>query len=551
MECSVCTEKFNKTTRKPIECETCNYTACFCCVKAYFKSSELFPCCMSCKTQFSRKFIGKTLSPTFVKGDLLQFEQNRLFEVESKLLPNTQEKVKHQMNVIDPLEEFCVVEEKKYRDLAVKNDKLLLVKKNLTKSLYWYEVLQKPELNDDVAQHKFDELIEQRDVPHTKVDYLYAIEQLIIQSANFMKYKRDKISPMTRKIIIWYRSFVIDESAPTVDDNTLFIKQCPKDDCKGFLCSAQWNCGLCDVKVCKDCHEIKLDTHVCLPENVASADELTRSTKGCPGCGYSIHKILGCDQMWCTHCHVAFSWNTRKIIESGIHNPHFYEWQRAQSALGNIPREPGDILCGGVMGQQQFQTWCRNTVSLLIQGNGKIENWRIKFAQKFKAFHESVLRVERHEIPTYNNLLGNHNCDIRIKYLMEKIDIKEFKKLILMRHKITEKQTTIRDILMTYRDAGTDIMNSLVNNVVTHSEALDMMTALVNHVNEAFVLLSEEFGCSTRCIEKTHWSIWFEIGYLPASKVKKMSDERREYLKTGSIFDKDRVSFCRAPLKVV
>ena len=49
--------------------------------------------------------------------------------------------------------------------------------------------------------------------------------------------------------------------------------------------------------------------------------------------------------MFCTACNdCAFDWVTGRI-ETVIHNPHYYEFQRQRNA-GQAPRVAGDILCG-------------------------------------------------------------------------------------------------------------------------------------------------------------------------------------------------------------
>jgi hypothetical protein len=112
--------------------------------------------------------------------------------------------------------------------------------------------------------------------------------------------------------------------------------------------------------VCPDCFEIighnKEIDHVCKEDNLKSAELIKKETKGCPKCGVRIFKISGCDQMWCTECKVAFSWNTGKIVVDGvIHNPHFYQYMQNNNTggvgvgVGVAPRNPGDVLCGGLL----------------------------------------------------------------------------------------------------------------------------------------------------------------------------------------------------------
>lgn len=72
-----------------------------------------------------------------------------------------------------------------------------------------------------------------------------------------------------------------------------FIHPCPAKDCRGFL-STQYVCGVCKVKVCSSCHEIKQNEHKCNPENIETVKLLKAETKNCPTCGTHIYKIHGC-----------------------------------------------------------------------------------------------------------------------------------------------------------------------------------------------------------------------------------------------------------------
>ena len=120
----------------------------------------------------------------------------------------------------------------------------------------------------------------------------------------------------------------------------ILTKACPSLTCNGFL-NKDFICGLCSCAVCVDCHEIKTVAHTCLKETVLSVKAIKAEAKNCPSCATIISKIDGCDQMWCTQCHVTFSWRTGLKEVGMTHNPHFYEWLRTNNS-GVIPRNPED-----------------------------------------------------------------------------------------------------------------------------------------------------------------------------------------------------------------
>jgi hypothetical protein len=141
------------------------------------------------------------------------------------------------------------------------------------------------------------------------------------------------------------------------DERKKFIMPCPGDNCKGYL-SSQYKCELCKLFTCPDCFEVigytKEDQHVCKDDNIKSAELIKKETKGCPKCGVRIFKISGCDQMWCTECKVAFSWNTGKmVVNVSIHNPHYYEYMKTNNVV--VTRNPGDVLCGGLLPHNQLR----------------------------------------------------------------------------------------------------------------------------------------------------------------------------------------------------
>jgi hypothetical protein len=110
-ECIICVEKYNKSTRLPVKCEYCEFTACRDCCQKYILN-EVQPRCMDnvCGREWSRRFIHKSFTNTFVNGDLKKHRQDVLFDREKSLLPATQpivenmiemERLKEEVNQID------------------------------------------------------------------------------------------------------------------------------------------------------------------------------------------------------------------------------------------------------------------------------------------------------------------------------------------------------------------------------------------------------------------------------------------------------------------
>lgn len=141
---------------------------------------------------------------------------------------------------------------------------------------------------------------------------------------------------------------------------------CINGECRGFLdvLNDQYICGLCHLRVCEHCHLEIQDNHVCNPQDVESIKAIALETHPCPTCATPIFKDYGCDQMFCVQCHTAFSWTTGNVITGRIHNPHYFEWIRAKNAI--MPREVGDIPCGGLPNYADLRKWLRDSTDLPV-----------------------------------------------------------------------------------------------------------------------------------------------------------------------------------------
>jgi hypothetical protein len=113
-------------------------------------------------------------------------------------------------------------------------------------------------------------------------------------------------------------------------------------------------CELCKTETCSNCgvqintgdekhNEKHNEKHKCDKSLVATMKLINSTSKPCPGCQASIHKIDGCSQMWCTHCHTTFDFDTGRIDTGRTHNPHYNEWVRSGGAVNetaNVQFDP-------------------------------------------------------------------------------------------------------------------------------------------------------------------------------------------------------------------
>jgi len=290
----------------------------------------------------------------------------------------------------------------------------------------------------------------------------------------------------------WQISFLTQTMSPGRQDIVLaskFIQACPHTDCRGFLSTA-WKCGVCENWTCPTCHEVKGPDknveHTCNPEVVASIQMLAKDSKNCPNCSSVIFKINGCDQMFCTQCHTAFSWRTGRIETGQIHNPHYYDYMRRQ---GHLPRNPGDVPCGG------FPS-LRTIINLMV--DSPLPN-----RENIASVHRSYFHCQGHLIHLYENHNEADNRDIRILYILKEISEDEFKTKIQRREKARERKTEITRVIQMYMNVVNDIFQSFVSDHDSTKLYLSI-GELRDYVNSAMKKISSLYNCVVPLIDQRY-----------------------------------------------
>jgi hypothetical protein len=329
-------------------------------------------------------------------------------------------------------------------------------------------------------------------------------------------------------------------------ERALFVRACPDENCRGFL-SSQWKCGICDKWSCPHCHEVKGLTrdveHTCNADNLATARLLDKDTRPCPTCGTGIFKIDGCDQMWCTQCHTGFSWKTGKV-ENNIHNPHYFEYMRR---TGNVaPRNPNEVQCGqqldnafGMTIGNLMKGWDEGMADRRMMDRKNMRKVKITTNIEIEQLEVHILKLIRrlvhlrHDyIPLYERDLRNinHNQELRVKYLRNKITKEEFQRTIQRLDKKNQKNTELSNVMRTILTTGTDIMYRFRDALSKPQYKTDL-----NYQRECFDILKEFDGIldyANECFEdisKTYSSIRLYIsrelviynsGHQPSDKTK-------------------------------
>ena len=430
-ECTICTEKYTKQNRKKITCNHCNFESCISCIKTFFKNSETYPSCMNCHEKLSEEFLYDNFPKNYINKDIKELKQNLLFEQEKQLLPASQEIAKYAEHI-----------------------------ENVEKSI-----------EEDV-----------------KMIYELRMKSMSLQCE--LEKKKNLVQNFNRDYTIPTNQNESSSSLSSSKEINVFIKQCPCNDCSGYL-STQWKCGMCNVRVCKDCLEIKGEDHVCNPDNIATANVIKESTKSCPSCGTAIGKIYGCNHMWCTNCNTGFDWRTRKLVIKNNTNPHYYEWLRQN---GNNARELSDVVCGGIPNISTL----RHIITIT---NYNSNDNSLDISKKVLEFHRLINHVQHIELRETDEV---NNIDLRVKLLRKKITIEKFKQLILTRVKIQRNKTNKQMIFQTLRDAGSDILQRLIEKKEKNYNSLYYtyieIQNLINYINYAFEILTKKFKCSSYCI---------------------------------------------------
>lgn len=438
MACPICCDNFTDVTRKEVKCNYCNYSSCVKCVKQYLLTISQDPNCMNCHMAWNREFIDGVCSKTFMTNDFKKHREVLLLDREKSLLPDTVPYVEAEVRKRDNVK---FIEELKQKRDAMKRE--------ISK------------LNEQIYRLHYGQ--------YTVIDGVVVPAQ---QQASTSKPQEERRA---------------------------FVRNCVVDGCRGFL-STQWKCGVCSTWVCPDCHEVKQcqkdEHHVCNPDNVASAKLISQSTKPCPKCAAPILKVSGCDQMWCTLCHTAFSWKTGDVVTVGrIHNPHYFEWARANNV--ELPRFDDPNPNAGCDNGYQHVRYndLHNFTRMYSDTDDRI--------RKLNSLYRVMTHIYDIELRHFNTRrdLRTANRDLRVKYLLKEIDEADWKKTLQQREKRHDFDMAKHQVFEMFYRVGTDLVGRVTQmspkiqgKLSRLRTALTEIDGLVEYYNASLAKVNERFN---------------------------------------------------------
>ena len=545
--CIICDEKL--TSSKETCCPYCEFNPCRICVRKYVLN-ETEPKCMNCKKTWTRAQQNVILLPAFVNGELRKHQEQVFYEREMALFPTTIEVIEERRLIKKLDYEMSILQEKislkwstfRYLNKVIReNNKLIAMKKSMPKMFSDINEVELAEQNKILSQKHAAEKAELgNDQQRERI-----IRRLLTMNEEDRKvYMANYIEGADPAEILetLRRTGQMDNALKRA--RTQFIRACPIESCRGFL-NNQWKCGICNVYTCSKCNVPKCnvpkcnvpkcndptksndstksndqsnsseqdseDTHVCNPDDVATAELLANDTKPCPQCGTGIFKIDGCDQMWCTECRTAFNWRTGRIETGHVHNPHYFEYQRR---IGADARNILDMPCNAMAADQYHGILYHligvalNPASCIVAEREKrglkpitkeernvIQHRTLDYAMSINFFANNVL-------PRYRPDAIQDNLELRVQYLTECITKEEFKSALCRESKQHNKRIEIGQVVQTVVFGMSDILTRLVNFLrETHDPNFNTNYCDIDKIFAMFSEIATLIEYANECLE--------------------------------------------------
>lgn len=431
MECPVCRNTYTKSVRKPVECRHCHASACQACYRTYLMGTLQVSHCLHCKTAWTNQEASVHFSKAWWDGDYAKQRALLRLQQEKNLIPETVAQIEREQlrrALASYAKEITHIGSRLHQNVVN-----LVPSPNQTGWSSYARLNQLKTVIDEfvTAKHEFDALC----------------------FPGFV----DGPQP-TQTVSVSVKAEECSVALP-----------CPKEGCRGFT-NRVGRCALCDTKVCTKCRAVKADEHTCVPEDIATVDLLKKDCRHCPQCRVLIHRYEGCPQMWCTHCHTGFDWNTGTILKT-LHNPHLTEWL-AQNGGAGVPR----VVCD-------------------INLRALSECVPISDQAMLLSLVDHALHFQRHTLRAYQTALRNADdyTSLRRSYVLRSLSENEWAREIRLLQKRETLYVDAVQVAEMFTQVSLGVFQQVVEGTASWSNAKTMLLDVLKSKNDRLTELNRRY----------------------------------------------------------
>lgn len=411
--CSICSDNYTAIIRKRVTCKYCKKDICSKCIEQYLLTRSDDAHCIHCRVHYNDKDLNEICTKTYLKDRYFKHRQEILVNRERANLPGLQQEAHRE-------------KQRRERSQLVTRitheiKELIDVRNGVRSEFIRLSIL-------DEKKHN----VELKKITKEMDEYM---ETIRLKKQQLFELRFDPEEKVEEK----------------KEEPKKFIRRCMKSDCNGFLSTA-WKCGLCEWYSCSKCFTVKGaehdSHHECKEDDLKTAELIRADSKPCPNCGEFITKSTGCDLMWCVSCQTPFSWTTLKIVTTGaIHNPHYYEMMKRK---GQLPRNPGDVPCGGFPTRYQLVIFPRKVDPII--------------ADYFYEFHrlcEEVQDVSRRQFRAHVDNATTH--PINIQFLLGDFNEAKWGQKLAINEKKRKRDAEVQEVFAAFLMVAVNIVNTVQN----------------------------------------------------------------------------------------
>lgn len=164
-------------------------------------------------------------------------------------------------------------------------------------------------------------------------------------------------------------------------------------------------------------------------------------------------------------------------------SPHYYDWMRRTQ--GAVPRNPGDVPCGGLPGV--------NDLDRALRAHGATPEQ----ARTLRELHRVLRHVTVLDLPRLRNEARagpQQNADLRLQYLLNQLDQEAWRKKLQQREKRRERAFAVMQVYDMFTAVASDMFRDLVAQRAEPAACVGELRQLQTFANDSLDGIARRFN---------------------------------------------------------